>query len=640
MSSSDSGSAASSSDSVIALGGSQVPPPTHRRPSSHSTSLPRNDGHPLRYASHQSSSSVARSSNSTHTPLSPHERYASSSISTEARRESMIAMDRKRRLTASNYIHEPLRRRHNPSDFFTRSESLESNDPNRSRSSASPPVPPPGDASNQSQVVDLTGSPSPPATPPRPNPRHSLPRRTSSSSSRRYVVPPWQPDSEVSQCPICKRYFTWMFRRHHCRKCGRVVCDSCSPHRITIPRPFIVNPPRPDTASSQDQVETIDLTADDTQDDQDQDRRRSRYLSMASLEGGEKVRLCNPCVPDPQPEPLPNYPTYPEDANSSPFGLRPPGTSYHQPAPMYTNILGQPRRIHHVRNFPQHNSSFEYLHQQTSLSQSHGGMPASRLDYSSSLGSRPRPPSITNPYSVHFPDPNPRHSSALAGASGAFAAGRGHDVGVGDSFTDLLDTDASLQTSLQQIAGLSHYPNAVHGHNRYASLDVHSRPQPPFPGRPRGSTMFDLDRGHGIASSSSHARSPGQGPSRPRLHERDICPVCRRALPPRGENGDESVREAHIMACISSRDPSTALDVDGGSPSRTRIYTHAFIATEKDCTDGNGNAQECSICMEDFELGAELAVLECWCKFHKTCIASWLGRKAECPVHKASRFNI
>lgn len=51
------------------------------------------------------------------------------------------------------------------------------------------------------------------------------------------------------------------------------MCASCSPHRITIPYQFIVQ----DTAI------------------QGMDRR----LESTDNQGGMKVRLCNPCVPDP-----------------------------------------------------------------------------------------------------------------------------------------------------------------------------------------------------------------------------------------------------------------------------------------------------------------------------------------------------
>lgn len=38
----------------------------------------------------------------------------------------------------------------------------------------------------------------------------------------------WQPDSASSSCFICEDPYTFFNRRHHCRKCGRVVCAACS----------------------------------------------------------------------------------------------------------------------------------------------------------------------------------------------------------------------------------------------------------------------------------------------------------------------------------------------------------------------------------------------------------------------------
>jgi hypothetical protein len=61
-----------------------------------------------------------------------------------------------------------------------------------------------------------------------------------------------------------------------------------------------------------------------------------------------------------------------------------------------------------------------------------------------------------------------------------------------------------------------------------------------------------------------------------------------------------------------------------------------FVATEKDCLGEDGQVAECTICMEDYEVGQTLARLECLCKFHKHCIVDWFERKMECPVHKLS----
>mmetsp|Transcript_6144 Transcript_6144/g.9266 ORF Transcript_6144/g.9266 Transcript_6144/m.9266 type:complete len:555 (+) Transcript_6144:54-1718(+) len=52
--------------------------------------------------------------------------------------------------------------------------------------------------------------------------------------SSRYSVP-WSPNS-IPHCEICLKLFTIRRRRHHCRKCGCIVCYKCSGHSIVIPR--------------------------------------------------------------------------------------------------------------------------------------------------------------------------------------------------------------------------------------------------------------------------------------------------------------------------------------------------------------------------------------------------------------------
>ncbi|KAK3927305.1 Pleckstrin-like proteiny domain-containing family F member 1-like protein [Frankliniella fusca] len=46
----------------------------------------------------------------------------------------------------------------------------------------------------------------------------------------------WVPDSEAVICMHCqKSQFTVLNRRHHCRKCGAVVCNPCSNKRYLLP---------------------------------------------------------------------------------------------------------------------------------------------------------------------------------------------------------------------------------------------------------------------------------------------------------------------------------------------------------------------------------------------------------------------
>ena len=46
----------------------------------------------------------------------------------------------------------------------------------------------------------------------------------------------WVPDSAAAACmaPRCDATFSFFKRRHHCRRCGEIFCDSCSRSRVVI----------------------------------------------------------------------------------------------------------------------------------------------------------------------------------------------------------------------------------------------------------------------------------------------------------------------------------------------------------------------------------------------------------------------
>lgn len=162
-------------------------------------------------------------------------------------------------------------------------------------------------------------------------------------------------------------------------------------------------------------------------------------------------------------------------------------------------------------------------------------------------------------------------------------------------------------------------------------------------------------------------RTSSAGFSAPRMPitESDFCPICFRRLPPVGSDNSEADRERHIAECISSREAtsfprsesqslssSSQPRLGGTSGHRQSITAQypgtpvqpqipeivpqmlPFKATEKDCLGQDGSAQECSICMVEYDVGDPLARLECLCCFHESCIRSWFERKKECPVHK------
>lgn len=209
-------------------------------------------------------------------------------------------------------------------------------------------------------------------------PLPQLPRPSGTGTSTRptgdIILPRWQPDAEVSHCPICGRAFAFWYRKHHCRKCGRVVCANCSPHRITIPRQFIVHPPEDIafgmTGIGSSNVDVVDLTGDDEPNAESAtptpplERLRSNVHCLdPALGGGREVRLCNPCVPDPNPLPPPPYSlsnphvlgSFPRPEHQASLTQRPPppvssnSASSQAPSP---NVRPEP-----VRNFSRPHSA-------------------------------------------------------------------------------------------------------------------------------------------------------------------------------------------------------------------------------------------------------------------------------------------
>lgn len=184
--------------------------------------------------------------------------------------------------------------------------------------------------------------------------------------------------------------------------------------------------------------------------------------------------------------------------------------------------------------------------------------------------------------------------------------------------------------------------------------------------------------------------SPSPAP-RPVIKEEDECWICHKELPSRTLPDWENVRASHVNNCLSlamsgpstiaspppptpapitipSQSPRTqaessrhqrvtpapappiantpearmaarerahaavvlASTSSGTSPIR-RTGVFPYKATEKDCIDD----AECTICLEEFEVGEDMGRLECFCRFHLRCIREWfVNRPGQCPVHQ------
>ncbi|XP_066244143.1 zinc finger FYVE domain-containing protein 26 [Saccopteryx leptura] len=72
-----------------------------------------------------------------------------------------------------------------------------------------------------------------------PSPRESVPQSQPLLEFVPPATPParhqWVPDESESVCMVCRReHFTMFNRRHHCRRCGRLVCSSCSTKKMVV----------------------------------------------------------------------------------------------------------------------------------------------------------------------------------------------------------------------------------------------------------------------------------------------------------------------------------------------------------------------------------------------------------------------
>ncbi|KKA22260.1 hypothetical protein T310_3695 [Rasamsonia emersonii CBS 393.64] len=498
---------------------------------------------------------------------------------TQGRRASLLAVDRKRRLTATGQD-DPAAPRRQPI--------LTGGDPGSSRRAdlqrPLPTLPSSGDVpgSSRATAIDLSSSPPPPPPPDSPSRQHSEStptRQRLRDDIMEYILPRWQPDSEVTHCPICGTQFNFWYRKHHCRKCGRVVCASCSPHRITIPRQFIVRPPdqnRRRSTGAESSAQVVDLTWDDS----------PQSSSNPALGGGEEVRLCNPCVPDPNPDPPIGYGAIRsglDRLSDSNWGATLPALPSSHPR----------HRAHHSLS----RASQFYGQRPDMEAESDDRRGESRTGNS---GEQFSPSRYGLPYD--YQQSPPAYSTSRGQAVSDKKMGFRSDV----VLTLCLVLDPSVRPSWNTLPGWN-----------FRLLEHTTQPGAIFmdPERPR----------HAFRS------------QRPPIDERDLCPICSQPLPPRGSDGNEEAREAHIRDCIENSSRGARSPPPRGSPSSHAPHPMrmlSFTATEKDCVNEDGSAQECTICMEEYEVGESLARLECLCKFHKSCIVEWFERKKECPVHK------
>lgn len=456
-----------------------------------------------------------------------------------------------------------------------------------------------------------------------------------------FVLPRWQSDHEVSKCPVCETEFSSLYRRHHCRKCGRVVCARCSPHRITIPRQYIVQPP---TSSLADDATAASTTP----------------LRNPALGGGEVVRVCNPCVPDPW---TPDAATIADPTTINTTTTRPHSSA---------------ARISHPHNHQQPHIG----NAMASDRPDNNPFPRSRPErYRSVEGGISRMRSVLTNFADDH-DPRNSHSRSRESQSAAQAddarpggtTAQQHQIANqntiqpgDDRLLSLLNYDnegyAEFMATRQTVTGPNGQTIAA-GQDPYdrtlrfatsagAVPNMNFEPYPGgfqrFPGHRRATSAF-------TRPSAPPPPAPAPPAARPRrqIAEEDECPVCGNEMAP----GD-TIREQHIIDCINARAaphsatppvtsnaaPATAtanaIAAEGSRQRATSFRPRGIAkraATEKDCVDASGEQRECTICLEEFQPADELGILECFCVFHRACIRGWFDTKGEghCPTHSSN----
>lgn len=369
------------------------------------------------------------------------------------------------------------------------------------------------------------------------------------------------------------------------RKCGRVVCSACSPHRITIPRQFIVHPP-------QEAPNIIDLTSDDD------DRQMSRFgpFGNPALGGGEEVRVCNPCVPDP------NYDPPPQHGQTSPFPpFSPSPLSPHLPP---SNALPRGSRSSHRSSQSVGDASRTSHHVQTQ--RAHDPFTDRRTSYYGATRVADLWPPMQVP-PAYDSRSRPQSRSMVNSATRP-------------------PLDASAFPEHNNMTGSR---RAFFTHRSQPPVPQHPTPAPP----PR--RQIPEEDECPVCGEELPPKGPDGDESERTQHVEDCIALHSGSTPPRPAatalQPTASEQTSTSLPSQRTRGMSSAAggfgNGEGASNNRMSMSMRGlvpYVASEKDCVDEQGEEAECVICFEEFESGDRMARLVCWCKFHEVSLSSFL----------------
>ncbi|KFZ11936.1 hypothetical protein V501_04512 [Pseudogymnoascus sp. VKM F-4519 (FW-2642)] len=275
--------------------------------------------------------------------------------------------------------------------------------------------------------------------------------------------PRWQPDAEVTYCPICQTQFSFFVRKHH--------------FQPPVSGPATALPIAPLAGRDTDNLPQF---------------------------GGTKVRLCNPCVPDPN-----TLPPQPQRTAADERWRDAPPTYY-----LSSNS----------RPYSFGEQDMENLERQASAASVR-----SRAVSSTGATHRHQRQLSQSPYP-------PRSSSQTSYVGGSSYTGPHH----------LNQGPSSYQRR---------YPNRnLPGprHQSHQSLSMSSTGSPSN-AQPHYRSLLDPFSSQQPQPSSSGVDTSRPLPPIPRIREEDECPVCHRELPSRTLPDFESLRSNHVTECIEEQ---------------------------------------------------------------------------------------
>lgn len=299
----------------------------------------------------------------------------------------------------------------------------------------------------------------------------------------------------------------------------------------------------------------------------------SRYgpFGNPALGGGEEVRVCNPCVPDPNFSPPPQQ----HGQQNTPFPAFSP--TPHSPHLPPSNIRPSHRSTQSVNDTsrpPQTPRPHDpFTDRRTSY---HG---ASRV---ADLWPPPQPPSNYGHGQPPAYDPRSRpHSHSLLASP----------------------LDPTMPSSRRSF--FSH------------------RPPAPVPAPPPPRRQIPEEDECPVCGAEMPPIGPSGDDAARTQHVQD-CIALHSGSPP----GSSVPAPSNTSTSLPSQRTRGMSGAAGSGPSRLSLSMRGlvpYVATEKDCVDDEGNEAECVICFEEFGAGDKMARLVCWCKFHEVSFCN-LGK--------------